>query len=357
MDTPLVNICTITYNHENYIGEALDSFLMQETDFPFNVLINEDCSTDNTADIIREYEKKYPNIIKPIYQKENQYSKGVDVTVVFNFSRAKGKYIALCEGDDYWTDKNKLQIQIEAMTENTKCNMSFHPSKILSENINIDRTMAQHSHKNVVFPPSEMIKNDGRFCPTMSIVFRRKLIDHLPDFLHSAIAGDYFFHVLASMGGGALFINRTMSVYRINVPDSWSNRMQQDNAYRQIVFYNYIESLNNLNNYLEKKYEKEIYYRLQNHYYNDMMFYLKNKTYTEFQRLGTEYLENYTYNINYMKLVLFVGLSTKSLFMIQIIKIIEEIFFDRGLLYRQILRKILMVKNSLKNYISNSLKR
>lgn len=87
--------------------------MQQKTNFPIEVLIHDDASTDGTQDIIREYEKKYPNIVKPIYQKENQYSKGVKVSLVYNYSRARGKYIALCEGDDYWTDPYKLQKQVD----------------------------------------------------------------------------------------------------------------------------------------------------------------------------------------------------------------------------------------------------
>ena len=95
-----VSICCITFNHEKYIKKALDSFLSQNTDFEYEILIHDDASTDSTADIIREYEKKYPNIIKPIYQTENQYQKGVtNPSGKFNFPRAKGQYIAMCEGD------------------------------------------------------------------------------------------------------------------------------------------------------------------------------------------------------------------------------------------------------------------
>lgn len=110
---PLVSIDCLTYNHEAYIRDALEGFLMQKTDFPFEILIHDDASTDQTANIIREYEKKYPGIIKPIYQKENQYSKEVNITTDFQYSRAKGKYIAICEGDDYWTDPYKLQKQVD----------------------------------------------------------------------------------------------------------------------------------------------------------------------------------------------------------------------------------------------------
>ena len=102
---PLVSICCLTYNHAPYIRDAIEGFLMQKTNFPVEILIHDDASTDGTADIIREYETRYPDIIKPIYQTENQYSKGVKISREYQFSRARGKYIALCEGDDYWTDK------------------------------------------------------------------------------------------------------------------------------------------------------------------------------------------------------------------------------------------------------------
>ena len=116
---PLVSICCITFNHEKYIGQTLEGFLMQKTYFPFEILIHDDASTDATANIIREYEAKYPNIIKPIYQTENQFSKGIrSMYGVFNFPRATGKYIAMCEGDDYWIDENKLQSQADFLEQN-----------------------------------------------------------------------------------------------------------------------------------------------------------------------------------------------------------------------------------------------
>ena len=113
MDTPLVSINTLTYNHAPYIRQCLDGIMMQKTTFPFEVLIHDDASTDGTADIIREYEVRYPDIIKPIYQTENHYSKGFSINKEFMFPRIRGKYVAFCEGDDYWIDPLKLQKQID----------------------------------------------------------------------------------------------------------------------------------------------------------------------------------------------------------------------------------------------------
>ncbi len=122
----MVSVFCATYNHEKYIRKCLDGFIMQKTNFKFEVLVHDDASTDKTADIIREYEEKYPDIIKPIYQTENQYSKGVQIGVTFQYPRAKGKYIAFCEGDDYWCDENKLQRQFDIMESHPECSICVH---------------------------------------------------------------------------------------------------------------------------------------------------------------------------------------------------------------------------------------
>jgi len=118
---PLVSVMCLTYNHGKYIEDALEGFLIQQTNFPFEVLIHDDASTDNTAEIIRQYQAAYPNIIKPVYQTENQWSKGKEVIRKAQYGRAKGKYYASCEGDDYWTSPNKLQKQFEYLENNPDC--------------------------------------------------------------------------------------------------------------------------------------------------------------------------------------------------------------------------------------------
>lgn len=115
-DTPFVSIVCLVYNHEPYLRECFEGFVMQQTTFPIEILVHDDASTDHSADIIREYTEKYPDLFKPIYQTENQYSKGVDVFSE-NAKRAEGKYIAICEGDDYWTDPLKLQKQVDFLEE------------------------------------------------------------------------------------------------------------------------------------------------------------------------------------------------------------------------------------------------
>lgn len=118
-----VSIVCITFNHEKYIRKCLDGFLMQKTNFRYEVIIHDDASTDKTQEIIKEYEFKYPKIIKPIYQKENQLSRGINFHKLYTVPRVKGKYIALCEGDDYWIDEHKLQLQYDCLEKNNDCSM------------------------------------------------------------------------------------------------------------------------------------------------------------------------------------------------------------------------------------------
>lgn len=125
MSKPLVSICCITYNHAPFIRKCLEGFLMQK-DVDYEILIHDDCSTDGTTEIVREYEAKHPDIIKPIYETENQYQKvGTSGIDMFNYRRAQGKYIAYCEGDDYWTNPLKLKKQVDFMEANPEYSVCF----------------------------------------------------------------------------------------------------------------------------------------------------------------------------------------------------------------------------------------
>lgn len=135
----IVTICCMTFNHENYIRDCLEGFIMQRTQFPFEVLIHDDCSTDGTTEIIKEYEIKYPEIIKVIYQTENQYTK-IGFSGIFELMhmQAQGKYIALCEGDDYWIDPYKLNKQIEFLEDNPACGLIYTQAIVLHEDVGKD---------------------------------------------------------------------------------------------------------------------------------------------------------------------------------------------------------------------------
>ena len=120
-EKPLVSVLCLTYNHEKSIAQCLDGFVDQETNFKYEVLVHDDCSTDGTLDIVLSYEKKYPDLFMVITEEENQYSKGVDIYDDIMMPLASGKYIALCEGDDYWSGSHKLQKQLNFMESDPEC--------------------------------------------------------------------------------------------------------------------------------------------------------------------------------------------------------------------------------------------
>ena len=221
--TPLLSICCITYNHAPFIRQCLDGFVMQKTNFPVEVLIHDDASTDGTADIIREYEKNYPKLIKPIYQTENQYSKGISISRTFNFPRIKGKYIAICEGDDYWTDEYKLQKQVDFMEANEDFSICFHPVKVYSEE------EKQFIENNTVpeVPDVTDIKKLAlvNYINTLSVVYRynKQVFDDLNNFPKLPV-GDYLLHMLFAKYGKIKKLSDTMAVYRLHKGGTWSSK-------------------------------------------------------------------------------------------------------------------------------------
>jgi glycosyltransferase involved in cell wall biosynthesis len=223
MDEILVSIDCITYNHEKYIADAIESFLMQKTNFKYEILVHDDASTDRTADIIKEYEKKYPDIIKPILQKENQHSRGIKrIAYVFNHNRAIGKYIAMCEGDDYWTDPYKLQKQIDYMESHPQCGMCFHAAEIVSVGAGKVGVIKPYDN-NCISPTEDIILGGGGFIATNSIMYRKEILDNVPGFFLDAPLADYPLQILSSTRNYAYYISDFMSVYRAGVEGSWTS--------------------------------------------------------------------------------------------------------------------------------------
>ena len=137
----MVSVFVVAYNEEKYIRQALDSVLAQKTNFKYEVIVHDDASTDQTADIVREYEKRYPEIVKGIYQDSNKYQKGIQFVISYMYPVAVGKYVAYCDGDDYWTDPYKLQKQVDFLEKNPEYTMCQHAFSFLYEDKNNSRQM------------------------------------------------------------------------------------------------------------------------------------------------------------------------------------------------------------------------
>ena len=217
--TPLVSILCTAYNHEPYIRQTMESFVGQQTDFAFEALVNDDQSTDGTAEIIREFAGRYPDIIRPFYQSENLYSRDIDIYQTVFFPNARGRYVAYCEGDDYWTDSTKLQRQVdflEAHPEYAACvhNTTLHycdgskpdaPHRDVTEDCDVELTD--------IIPGM-----DGAY-HTSSLLARTEILASPPDFYRVACDygfGDYPDALWLRLHGPIRYLAREMSVYRVS---------------------------------------------------------------------------------------------------------------------------------------------
>lgn len=275
----MVSICCLTYNHEKYIRKALDGFVNQITNFDYEILIHDDCSTDNTVKIIKEYENKYPELIKPVYQKVNQYSKGIKVSNVYQFPRAGGKYIAMCEGDDYWCDEYKLQKQFDALESNTNCSICTHIVQHVDETGRIVNRLQPSTSLNCLINEG-VISNNLLFenilaktiipFQTSSYFFKKKYIieylETLSKKINSLDFGDIPLTWYLYTKGDCYFINTTMSCYRENSIGSWSEKYSNiDNLLNH--FEKLINFFNIFNNYTNNKYDTQIKYLIKKYRY------------------------------------------------------------------------------------------
>ena len=243
IDKPVVSICCITYNHEPYIEDALEGFLIQETDFPFEILIHDDASTDRTADIIREYEAKYPRLINPIYQTENQYSKGVRPNTVYNFPRSAGEFIAWCEGDDYWVAAEKLQVQVLEMKARDSL-ISFHSVQTRKDNEIVDD---QNSYEKSNYSLMDTFLKGHHFIQTCSLVFKTEcILSFDKEIFRSSPVGDVLIRIFCGDKKGIDFIKGLNAVYRVQSMNSWTSSIKADSAKRIAFFLKLVETIENL---------------------------------------------------------------------------------------------------------------
>lgn len=225
-ELPLVTIRCTVYNHEPYLRQCLDGFVMQKTNFKFEAWVHDDASTDGSAEIIREYAKKYPEIIKPYYEKENLYSKHDQSfrEVTWNPKYLRGKYIALCEGDDYWIDPYKLQKQVDILEKNIKITMVCCKSLLFSQEKQLIVGENRCYSKSQFMSPVDIITKAGLYISTCSIVYRSWIVKDYPDYCTYCHVGDYPLQMMCAMKGKVYYIDEPMAVYRIENKSSWCGK-------------------------------------------------------------------------------------------------------------------------------------
>ena len=229
MSDIVISVICQTYNHEKYIRNCLDGFVNQRTSYKYEVLINDDASTDRTPMIIKEYEKKYPTIIKAFYQTENQYSKGKSIFRDILKPYTKGKYIAFCEGDDYWCDEGKLQTQIEFLEHHPEYSGIVHNTRIVDENNKGNELCFYGKTRDI-----ESLNSMLDFPHTSSYVLRNPFIQTVPDLRQAAESISYWdkSYALYMMKTGKIrYIDNIMSCYRYisNSGTSYQARMKRSN--------------------------------------------------------------------------------------------------------------------------------
>lgn len=206
---PLVSIVCVTYNHEKFIGEALDGFLQQQTDFAFEILIGEDCSTDATAAIIAAYRQRYPKIIKLLPSEKNL---GASQNFTRSVLAATSRYIAYCEGDDFWTNSRKLQLQIDFLERHPRCSLVCHQVEVLNQTVAYAPILIPYEKfAGGRFTTRNILM--GHFIPTPGMVFRTSAL-RLPDWFSSCRSGDIALALLLSLAGYGWMFTEKMAVYR-----------------------------------------------------------------------------------------------------------------------------------------------
>ena len=228
----MVSILCNAYNHETYIADAIESFLAQKTNFKYEIIIHDDASTDNTAKIILEYAEKYPDIIIPLLETENQYSKFPSITYEIDLPVAKGKYIAFCEGDDFWTDPEKLQIQVDIMEADSSIGACCHANRrIIAKNNKTINVMRATIMKDGFIDHRDCL-SESNFPHFTSLMLRRDRYLEMPAKFRGWPVGDYPLRAYCLSLGNVYYIDRIMSSYRVMTQSSWSKTFRYNMDYR-----------------------------------------------------------------------------------------------------------------------------
>lgn len=267
----LVSVCMVTYAHAEFISQALDGILIQKTNFPFEIVIGEDCGPDNTREICKEYQKKYPDIIKLNFQKKNI---GAQNNFIDTLDKCKGKYIALCEGDDYWNAPDKLQKQVDFLEANPDFTLCANTSNILQFGELIENKAPE---KDILTFKDVLAQNWGIM--TASILFKREAFQ-IPSWYKDIVNGDYALQLIVSTHGKIKILPEAMSVYRRHL-GGISMKLKPFNQASWLIYL-----LFEFNNYTNDRFKKDILRKIKTTYKNQTRFAKDNNLRRDYVKLS-----------------------------------------------------------------------
>lgn len=282
-----VSIICVVYNQAEYIKDALDGFLRQKTDFDYEILVHDDASTDGTVEILKEYQCKYPQKIQLILETENQHSRGVDITKDIMLSYVRGKYIAYCEGDDYWCYDGKLQAQYELMESHPEVSLCYH-NGIIFDLKSEEMVLAVTRYKSGYIEDEHIICPAKGWFPTASSFYRTAYLAEKPKL--GAPTEDEEMRLYMACRGKIYFINKVWCTSRRFAKEVWYVKYCMDKGIADQYNKDFLSFFKKYNEYSDKKYEKYFYGRIRwNFVYHIDKFYGRVHTLAEFSECVQEF--------------------------------------------------------------------
>jgi glycosyltransferase involved in cell wall biosynthesis len=315
IESSMVSVCMLAYNLDKYVAQAIESVLMQKTNFRIKLVIGEDNSTDNTRQICLKYKKLYPNLIK---LNLNNHNIGMQRNFINTIKSCEGKYLAILDADDYWTDEYKLQKQIDFLEANPDYIVCFHNSEIVDDNTG--KIIGKCFNKQIkdTYTHKDILYNSIQ--PTLTTVFRNHLVTEFPEWFYHTFATDMSFFILLSKYGKSKYIDEVMSTYRVHLGGTYSSKSRISTLSLSIL------PLIKLRDHIEPEYmhilNSTIYYRR----FLLIKQYIKRKRFIEGRKEAIKCLTHFHYFDRRVSLIEF--------FLLMIVSIIPILYKPATLFYK-----------------------
>src|ERR1700720_1004037 len=241
-----VSVLITTYNHEKYIGQTIDSVLMQQVNFDYEIVIGEDCSTDRTREIVLDYQSRHPDKIRVLLrervdaERERALGLGGKTNFVKALESCRGQYVALLDGDDYWLDPYKLQKQAEFLDTHSECSICFHDVLVVREDGDQEPERFCDPNQKEISTIEDLL--EGNFIQTCSTMYRQGLFDVFPDWFYTSKVGDWPLHIMNARRGKVGYLNKVMAAYRVHPESVWSSRTVSERVIVSIALMEHVDA-------------------------------------------------------------------------------------------------------------------